>query len=411
MENMSWRGFAGTLFMAFAAACSDASSGPSEAGGQSTTVSAGKSASTPITTGGASGAGLQPNVSSAGTGAAAAAAANGGTAGSTSQPTTTAPAGSGAAAMTPTGMTPTVGVAGMRAAAGTPAGTPTAGSPAGSTAVSKYPAGTPPVPTGPEDGQAGMPVISIPDVACGGPKGAFGSGLANFKIDDRDMIVTYPCDKHAGAPATFILNLHGTTPVAQHFYQHGYFSVHQFAASHNFIVVTPSSVVEQWGNMDNGQDEPHLMKIIDWVYANLNGAGKFDIKSMWVGGHSWGGLFTARFGCKAELADKVKGLIMMSGGGVSSSFGGAACASKLAVIISTAEGDKAMPGDQSTLAGTHGCGSAQSEIILNNVHDFWPMCMPGFVHANYYMLGKMHATSMDKQVVESIANWIKLQRQ
>jgi hypothetical protein len=288
---------------------------------------------------------------------------------------------------------------------------PSAGNGAGgATATSTWPAGTPPAPTGPEDGPAGMPVISIPDVACGGPKGSFGMGLANFKLDDRDMIVTYPCDKHAGAPATFILNLHGTTPVAQHFYQHGYFSVHQFAASHNFIVVTPSSVVEQWGNMDNGQDEPHLMKIIDWVYANLNGAGKFDIKSMWVGGHSWGGLFTARFGCKAELADKVKGLIMMSGGGVSG-FSAAACASKVAAIVTTAEGDKSKPGDQSMLAGTHGCGSGQSQIILNNVHDFWPMCMPGFVHANYYMLGKMHATSMDKQVVESIANWIKLQRQ
>jgi hypothetical protein len=140
---------------------------------------------------------------------------------------------------------------------------------------------------------AGMPVIAIADVACGGSKGGFGLGQPNFKMDDRDMIVTYPCDKHAGAPASFILNLHGTTPVEQHFYQHGYFSAHQFAASHNLIVVTPSSVVEQWGNMDDGKDEPHLLKIIEWVYANLNGPGKFDIKAMWVGGHSWGGGYTA----------------------------------------------------------------------------------------------------------------------
>jgi len=275
--------------------------------------------------------------------------------------------------------------------------------------MSPLPAGTPPTVGGPEDGPAGMPVISIPDVACGGSKGGFGLGAPNFKMDNRDMIVTYPCDKHAGAPASFILNLHGTTPVAQHFYQHGYFAAHQFAASHNLIIVTPSSVVQQWGNMDMGQDEPHLMKIIEWVYANLNGPGKFDIKAMWVGGHSWGGGYTARFGCKPELADKVKGLIMMSGGSVGG-FGGAACANKVAVIITMAEGDNRMPSDQSMLASMHGCATGQSQMILNNVHSFWPTCMPGFVHANYYMLGKQHATSMDKEVVESIVNWIKLQR-
>jgi hypothetical protein len=277
------------------------------------------------------------------------------------------------------------------------------------TAGSAPATGKPPTPAGPEDGDPGMPVISIPEVPCGGPRGGFGLGSANFKLDERDMIVTYPCEKHGGAPATFFLNLHGTTPLEQHFYQHGYFSVHQFTASHNIIVVTPSSVVQQWGNGDDGKDEPHLMKIIEWVYANLGGAGKFDIREMWVGGHSWGGGYTARFGCKPELAEKVKGLILMSGGGVSG-FGGAACANKVSVIITTAEGDGRMPSDQATVAMGHGCGAAQTEMILQNVHTFWPDCDPGFVHANFYMLGKQHATFMDKEVVEKIANWIKLGR-
>ena len=276
---------------------------------------------------------------------------------------------------------------------------------------------TPPAPgmapqpaAGAEDGDAAQPVIAIPDVACGGPMGGFGLGSANFKLDERDMIVTYPCNKHAKAPATFILNLHGTTPPEQHFYQHGYFAAHQFAATHNLIIVTPSSVVQQWGNGDDGKDEPHLMHIIDWVYANLNGEGKFDIRAMWVGGHSWGGGYTARFGCKPELADKVKGLIMMSGGGVGG-FGGASCANNISAIITTAEGDMREPTDQAMLAGTHGCGAGMTEMILNNKHTFWPMCKQGFVHANYYMLGKEHATFMDKDVVKSIVDWIKIQRQ
>ena len=359
---------------------------PSIAGSASTTVM------NPATTPGASG--------SAGAQSTAPASASGAAGRGATIPTTLPPMAAGAPSTPPTPpatspMTPrppALGAAGAAAPA------------------NPLPGGTPPAAAGPEDGPAGGAVIAIPDVACGGPTRSFGLGSANFMMDGRDMIVTYPCNKHAAAPASFILNLHGTTPPEQHFYQHGYFSAHQFSASHNLIIVTPSSVVQQWGNGDDGQDEPHLMKIIDWVYANLNGPEKFDIKAMWVGGHSWGGAYTARFGCKAELADKVKGLIMMSGGGVGS-FGGAACASKVAVIITTAEGDGRMPSDQSMLAGTHGCQAGMSQMILNNVHNFWPTCQPGFVHANYYMLGKEHATFMDKEVVESIANWIKLQRQ
>ncbi|MDD9933656.1 MAG: hypothetical protein OXT09_08640 [Myxococcales bacterium] len=267
-----------------------------------------------------------------------------------------------------------------------------------------------PTPLGPEDGDPSAPIIAIPEVACGGPMGGFGLGSPNHQLDGRDMIVTYPCNKHAGAPATFFLNLHGTTPVSQHFYQHGYFAAHQYAESHNLIVVTPSSVVMQWGNGDNGEDEPHLMNVIEWVYANLDGPDKFDIRGMWVGGHSWGGGYTARFGCLPELADRVRGLVLMSGGGVGG-FGGAACADSVSVIISMAEGDGRMPSDQASVAAGHGCEAAQTEMILDNVHTYWAGCDPGFVHANYYMLGKEHATFMDDEAVLSIVDWIKLGRQ
>lgn len=268
--------------------------------------------------------------------------------------------------------------------------------------------GAQPSPPGPEDGDPSAPIFAHPEVACGGPAGAFGLGSANHTMDGREMIVSYPCNKHEGAPVTFILNLHGTTPVNLHFYQHGYFAAHAFIESHNLIVVTPSSVVQQWGNGDNGQDEPHLMNIIDWVYSSFSG---LDIRGMWVAGHSWGGGYTARFGCKAELADKVKGLVMQSGGSVGG-FGGAACADRVSVIISTAEGDGRMPSDQTSVASGHGCGAAQTEVIASiNDHTFWPDCDPGFVHANYYMREKEHATSMDREVVESIVDWIKLGRQ
>ena len=50
-------------------------------------------------------------------------------------------------------------------------------------------------------------------------------------------------------------------------------------------------------------------------------------------------------------------------------------------------------------------------MLGNTTETFWPNCDPGFVHANYLMLGKMHIDFMDKEVVSSIVDWIKLARQ
>jgi len=218
------------------------------------------------------------------------------------------------------------------------------------------------------------------------------------------VIIDYPCNKHEGAPMTFILNLHGTTPVAQHFYQWGYFSAYRHVASHNLIIATPSSVVTQWGNGDNGADEPYLMHVIDWVYKTFG--TKFDIRQMWVGGHSWGSLYTSRFGCNEMIKDKVKGLILMSGATAP------ACASRVAILNTAA----ALPQPERLLnqdanATAHGCDASMMRAVdANNDETFWGNCDKGFVHANYLMKTKMHATSMDATVVKSLVDWIVLAR-
>jgi len=258
---------------------------------------------------------------------------------------------------------------------------------------------------GPEDGDPAKPVVSLSDVPCrDGAGGGFGFPSANLKVDDRDVILDYPCNKHEGAPVTFILNLHGTTPVAQHFYQEGYFSAYQFATSHNLIIATPSSVVEQWGNGDNGADEPYLMHVIDYVYSHFG--DKFQIKAMWVGGHSWGAFYASTFVCKDYIADKVKGVIIMSG-----SPNPPACSDRISVIDTNAEMDIGPPLEQGNWPTTHGCDASMMQTLGNNTETFWPNCDPGYVHANYLMLGKMHADFMDKEVVQSIVDWIKLSRQ
>ncbi len=257
---------------------------------------------------------------------------------------------------------------------------------------------------GPNDGDPSKPVVMIPEVPCRNTSGGLPIGRANFKVDERDVIIDYPCNKREGAPMTFILNLHGTTPVAQHFYQWGYFSAHRHVASHNLIIATPSSVVQQWGNGDNGADEPYLLHVVDWVYKTLG--TKFDIRQMWVGGHSWGSFYTSRFGCHEMLKDKVKGLILMSGASAP------ACASRVAILNTAA----ALPSPERLLnqdanATSHGCAASMMRAVdMNNDETFWGNCKPGFVHANYLMKTKMHATSMDPSVVKSLVDWIVLAR-
>jgi hypothetical protein len=69
-----------------------------------------------------------------------------------------------------------------------------------------------------------------------------------------------------------------------------------------------------------------------------------------------------------------------------------------------------------SFASVAGSGSVGADKPSNTpaaplTNTLWPMCKQGFVHASYDMLGKEHTTFMDMEVVASIANWIKLQRQ
>ena len=49
-------------------------------------------------------------------------------------------------------------------------------------------------------------------------------------------------------------------------------------------------------------------------------------------------------------------------------------------------------------------------VDANNDETYWPNCDPGWVHSNYLMKTKMHATSMDPSVVKSLVDWINLAR-
>ncbi len=237
-------------------------------------------------------------------------------------------------------------------------------------------------PTQPTGRQLGPPVV-ISDLTCDADKHR-DAPPPLVTIGGRQVIVDYPCDLPSGSPVTFILNLHGTQTVeALKQYLRPYLGSLKYVGSHRFIIATPNSVVSQWGNGDEGKDEPHIMEVIDWMYETFKG---FDIVNMWVAGHSWGAFYTAGFVCKPELEDRVTGAVLMSGGARIPE-----CSDRLALIGTVGETD-IVPGElpQDDVAAAHGCGPKEVTQLGNNTFTQWPNCNPGFVHQSYLMLGKGH---------------------
>jgi hypothetical protein len=109
--------------------------------------------------------------------------------------------------------------------------------------------------------------------------------------------------------------------------------------------------------------------------------------------------------CKPYLADKIKGAVIMSGIGANP-----ACASSISVISTAAEDDIGPVVNQGSTPMSHGCDASEMNMLGNNEETYWPNCDTGFTHANYFMLGKMHASSIDREVVERIADLMKMVR-
>jgi pimeloyl-ACP methyl ester carboxylesterase len=246
--------------------------------------------------------------------------------------------------------------------------------------------------------------VTVPGVECGSPLSAGTLLPPIVTLGGRDVYIDYACGKAPGTPTTFILNLHGTMSLeGGKIYQRGYFPAYQFTESHDFIVATPKAVGSQWGNGDGGADEPHVMAVIAWVYENF---AALDIQQMWIVGHSWGAMYARSFACKAELADRVHGVVLMSGGSTMP-----ACADRLAALGTVGETD-IVPGElaQGPTASGHGCGASTTSQLGNNVVTDWPSCDPGWVHRNYLMLGKGHGFDPidwpDEGMVEDLADAI-----
>jgi hypothetical protein len=304
----------------------------------------------------------------------------------------------------------TMGTAGVPGMTMMPPGpmTPAAGSGA--------PAMPPPPrdPSLPDDGDPSKPMVEIPGVPCGVPKAGFGATPPTVKITDRDVVVAYPC-AHEGAAVTFFLFLHGTVdePIKVSFTMNAW-PIHELVDSHNIIVVAPKAIGTQWGNGDDGKDLPHLYDVVDWVYDTFG--EKFDIRSMWAQGGSWGAFYlSTTFACDPKFEGRLKGVQLIVGGGCP------ACSNRLSCMVGQQElekgGGMTVSDDMKEMlssganidpyAKTHGCDAKMGPTNLGPVRYWqWPNCDPGWIHS-YYLGPGNHADAWDRAAVLRATEEIK----
>jgi hypothetical protein len=272
---------------------------------------------------------------------------------------------------------------------------------------------TDPAATVPMDGDPSKPMVAIPDIPCGVPKSPF----PTVKITDRDVAVAYPC-AHEGAPVTFFLFVHGTLNESMKIsFTMNAYAVHELVDSHNVIVVTPKAVGTQWGNGDNGADLPHLHDVVNWVYTTFG--EKFDIRSMWSHGGSWGARYLSTFACDPMLEDKLNGVYMVVGGGCPS------CSDRLSCVVIQEEleeggGSTLSPMEQEMLvdqaniapyAMQHGCDGKMGPTNVGPVRAWdFPNCDPGWHHA-YYLGPGEHADKLDQMAVVKLTDAMKATEQ
>ncbi len=132
----------------------------------------------------------------------------------------------------------------------------------------------------------------------------------------RQYFLDYPCDLQPGEDVMFILNIHGAGSIAN--WQRHYFPAMDYKDEYRLVVATPSAAGS--ASMGSGSgvrvwtpqtDDAYLQAITNQVTAAF---GAENIKSFWLAGHSQGGMTSRRLVCSEFFADKVDGMLSLSGG-------------------------------------------------------------------------------------------------
>ena len=122
---------------------------------------------------------------------------------------------------------------------------------------------------------------------------------------ERNYYVDYSCDLKEGEKVNLILNLHGGGSFGN--WERHYFPAFDYVDEFDLVVATPNAPPQRWAEVDDA----HL----EWIVSNLiNEIGAENIGSFWLAGHSQGGMTSRRIVCSDFFADKVDGVLSLSGG-------------------------------------------------------------------------------------------------
>jgi pimeloyl-ACP methyl ester carboxylesterase len=138
-----------------------------------------------------------------------------------------------------------------------------------------------------------MPSISAVDATTG----------RKFYLDDPD-------DLQPDEEVVFLLNLHGGGSVGA--WQRAYFPAADYKDKYRLVVATPSAATKEPMRRWVGEvDDAHLRAIVEQVFETY---GKGRIRSVWLVGHSQGGMTSNRLLGDAFWKDRVDGWLSLSGG-------------------------------------------------------------------------------------------------
>jgi len=168
----------------------------------------------------------------------------------------------------------------------------------------------------------GVACTNPPPARCEGEACVSSGALANLgnatdPKTGRQFFLDYPCDLKPGEKVVFILNIHGAGSIGN--WQRHYFPAVDDKDKYRLVIATPTAAtspvrmpgmpgVRVWVS---DADDAHLQNITDLV---IGAFGRENIKSMWLAGHSQGGMTSNRIVCTPFFASKVDGWLSLSGG-------------------------------------------------------------------------------------------------
>ena len=136
---------------------------------------------------------------------------------------------------------------------------------------------------------------------------------ASVKITNRDVVVAYRArTKARRSPSS-------SSSTARSDAQKVAFTMTRFRSHHGrtrttSIVVVPKAIGNAVGQRRQRRRSAASYEVVDWVYATFG--EKFDIRSMWASGGSWGSFYlSSTFACDPKFEDRLRGVRMVVGGG------------------------------------------------------------------------------------------------